>query len=431
MPEPVAVLVGNGLPPRHPAEGFDEDPLGVMRVGHRLHGPVFRMAIDGVETVLVDTWPGLRELVGAERGRLEVLNTPLVHALFGMALFNLAGEDHVEARRRLRPALSGRALPGYVAPLMDVAVPVTGRWVGPGVSDLFAAVRGLTHAMGARVLLGIRPGEADAAEFAEEFERFVGATGVASGRRRFARARYWVGLRARRRLHELFNRRAAAGGAGSALPGLVAAFADAPAAAGPLIDHLLALLVASQETTASLVTWALIELAAHPEHAELVAAEARAAMAEPDLLARSGALPVVRAVLAETQRRHSPNLLSLRTAVGPVDLGSFHVPAGTRLAYCPSAGHFDPVVFPQPQTFRPDRFLVQPGGAARLVAFGRGVHACLGRPVAELMALTAVVTALHQGLPRLPTGPPGRVRYRPSKAPRDPVALVLDHGGVR
>lgn len=112
MPEPVAVLVGNGLPPRHPAEGFDEDPLGVMRVGHRLHGPVFRMAIDGVETVLVDTWPGLRELLGAERGRLEVLNTPLVHALFGMALFNLAGEDHVEARRRLRPALSGRALSG-------------------------------------------------------------------------------------------------------------------------------------------------------------------------------------------------------------------------------------------------------------------------------------------------------------------------------
>lgn len=431
MPEPAVALVCDGLPPWHPAEGLDEDPLGVMGVGHRLHGPVFRMAVDGVETVMVGTWPGLRELVGAERGRLEVLNTPLVHALFGMALFNLTGEDHVEARRRLRPALSGRALPGYVAPLVDVAVPETGRWVGPGVADLFAAARELTHAMGARILLGIRPGEADAAEFAEQFERFVGATDVAPGRRRYAQARYWAGLRARRRLHELFNRRAAAGGAGSALPGLVAAFADAPVASGPLADHLLALLVAAQETTASLVTWALIELAAHREHAELAAAEARAAVAEPDLIVRSAALPVVRAVLAETQRRHSPNLLSLRTAVGPVELGGFRVPAGTRLAYCPSAGHFDPADFPQPHTFRPDRFLVQPGGAARLVAFGRGVHACLGRPVAELMAVTAVVAALHHGLPRLPAGPPGRVRYRPAKAPRDPLALVLDHGGAR
>jgi hypothetical protein len=69
VPEP-AVLVGDGLPPWHPAEGFDGDPLGVMESGHRLHGPVFRMTVDGFETVIVGTRPGLTELVRAERGNL-------------------------------------------------------------------------------------------------------------------------------------------------------------------------------------------------------------------------------------------------------------------------------------------------------------------------------------------------------------------------
>ncbi len=424
------VPVAGGLPPQHSERGFEADPVGVLDEGHRRHGPVFRMTVDGTDTVLVGTWAGLGELFAAERGCLEVLNTPLVHDLFGRALFNLAGDGHSEARHLLRPALSGRALPGYLSALLEVTEPVAARWADEGAGDLYAAAREATGAMSARVLLGIAPGDPDAALFTTDFERFVAATGATPGLRRFAADRYWAGRVARRRLHALFVRRAAeaaqGGCPGSALVRLVAAFEGAPGAVGPLEDHLLALLIAARETTASLVTWCLVELAGNSEHAALAASEARLVSARPELLVGRDRLPVLRAVLAETQRLHSPNLLAMRKAVCPVVLGGHRIPAGTRVAYSPSAGHFDPEVFPQPHSFRPGRFLAGQAQGARLWAFGGGAHACLGRPLAELMALTVVASALGRGLPRLPGGPPVWIRYRPAKAPIDPLPFVLD-----
>lgn len=388
------------------------------------------MTVDGADTVLVGTCAGPGEMFAVERGRLEVLNTPLVHDLFDQALFNLTGDGHVEARRRLRPALSGRALPGYVPALLEVAGPVAACWEEQGTRDLYAAAREVTLAMSARVLLGIGPGEADSAVFAAEFEPFVAATGAPPGRRRFAAARYWAGRRARQELRSLFARRVAESVAGadpsSALPGLVAAFEDSPETVGRLSDHLLALLIAARETTASLITWCLVELAHHREYAALAAVEAHAATTEPRLLVKRDALPVLRAVFAETQRLHSPNLLSVREALCPVELGGYRVPAGMRVAYSPSAGHLDPEVFPRPRAFRPGRFLAEHNRGARLWAFGGGAHACPGRPLAELMVLTFMATVLDKGLPQLPGGPPDLIRYRPAKAPLDPVQFVLD-----
>ncbi|MFJ5733965.1 cytochrome P450 [Streptomyces microflavus] len=420
--------------PQHPGDGFTADPLGVLEEGHRRYGPVFRMPLDGVETVLVGTWAGLGELFAAERGRLEVLNTPLVHDLFGRALFNLTAEGHAEARRRLRPALSGRALSGYVPSLLGVIGPVTGRWAMAGTMDLHGQVRELTGAMSARVLLGIAPGEEDAPDFAAAFDRFVTATGAPPGPARFTDRRYWAGRSTRQDLHDLFARRAAQAAGdvtgGSALPGLVAAFADAPAAAGALADHLLALLIAARETTASLLTWCLVELAGNREHARLASAEARGVSADPSLLVARGALPVLRSVLAESLRLHSPNLLSMRETVCPVTLGGHRIEAGTRVAYSPSAGHFDPETFPRPRAFRPGRFLGGQASGSRLWAFGGGAHACLGRPLAELMALAVMARALQRGLPRLPGGPPARISFRPAKAPIDPLPFALDQEPV-
>jgi len=414
----------------HKAELFPVDPLGVLTEGHRRFGPVFRMPIDGVETVLVCTGTGPTELFALERTSLMVLNTPLVHDLFGGAVFNLTGDGHSEARRRLRPAISGRALACYAPILLEVAAPVAARWARHGGRDLHGQVRELTGAMCARILLGIPPGEPDALAFTDCFEDFVTATGVRPGRARYTTRRYWVGLRARRRLNDLFARRIertrGAAPADSAIGGLAAAFDDAPAAAGMLEDHLLALLIAARETTASLITWALVELAAHREHALAAAAEARTAVVEPELLVRRNALAVLKSVLAETERLHSPNLLSMRETRCPVTVGGYGIPAGRRVAYSPSAGHFDTEMFTDPYTFRPQRFNADPTLRSRLWTFGGGAHACLGRPLAELMTLAVLAAVLSQGLPHLPDGPPTRIRHRPAKTPIEPLAFALE-----
>jgi cytochrome P450 len=283
--------------------------------------------------------------------------------------------------------------------------------------------------MSSQVLLGIGPDEPDTQLLARAFGNFVAATGVSPGGRRYLARRYWVGMLARRRLGLLFRRRAeSAHGRDSscALKALVGGFTGASTSAGPLTDHLLALLIAARETTASLITWCLIELAGDPHHARLAAAEARAALAQPYLLVQPDALPMLRAVIAEVQRLHSPNLLSIRRAIVPLSLCGYDIPAGVRVAYCTSAGHFDEADFPNPNVFQPDRFLSGQASSARLWAFGGGAHACLGRPLAELMTISALTSVLNRGLPRLLDAAPVGVRYRPAKAPLVPVPFALD-----
>jgi len=417
------------MPPRCPSRGFERDPLSVMAKGHRRHGPVLQMLVDGYETVVVGSPQGLRELFAAERGRVEVLNTPLVHDLFGQALFNLTGALHVEARRRLRPPLSSRALAGYAEALMAVTESAAAVWAANPREDLYTSAREVTLAMSAQVLLGIGPEEPDAQVLADAFGDLVAATGVSPGGRRYLVQRYWAGMLARRRLGLLFGRRADSArgrGPGCALEELMHGFVGAPASVGPLADHLLALLIAARETTASLITWCLVELAGDPHHARLAVAEARAALGRPDLLVRADALPVLRAVMAEVQRLHSPNLLSIRRAIAPLSLCGYDIPVGARVAYCTSAGHFDAEDFPQPEAFQPNRFLSGQASSARLWAFGGGSHACLGRPLAELMTMSVLASVLNRGLPRLLDAGPSEVRYRPAKAPIAPVPFALN-----
>lgn len=418
-----------GLPPR--ARGkFAPDPVGFLLRGHAKFGPVFATNLDGAPTAIVGTAAGVGELFAREREHLQVFNTALVHDLFGRCIFNLTGPAHGRARRMLRLALAGPALTSYVSPLLHSAEVLVRRWAGYPHVHLHAAAQELTLRMNAITILGIVPQDAADAELLRRaFGVFVAATGAPGGRGRYLAPRYWAGLSARRALHELFARRVAlrlAESGPDALSHLVRPWQGAGRELGELCDHLLALLIAARETTASLITWYLIELAERPGLAEHAAGEAKQVVAEPTLLLRRGALPVLRAALAETQRLHSPNMISVREALRPVEIGGFTVPAGWHVAYSPSANHTDPGCFSDPLRFCPERFAAGGHSTAALLAFGGGVHACLGKPLAELMTLACAVSVLARWRIRLPQGRPHHVRYLPVKTPRRPVPVVLD-----
>jgi cytochrome P450 len=424
-----AVRPMSGLP--HATDGdLGADGVAFLLDAAQRLGPWFTVMVDGEATVVAGSSSAAEELFIAERDSLEVFNTALVHDLFGRAVFNLTGTGHRAARRLLRPPLSGRSLEAYLAPLLGQSLAAAERWAARPIGDLHQESRRLTLAMSGGALLGLSDGDPDLAVFRGRFEVFAAATAAPGGRRRYLSARYWAGRRARADLIALFSRRATRADArpDHALPGLDSAFQSTdPVQVGVLGDHLLALLIASRETTASLVTWCLIELAAHSEIADQATDEAHRALSEPRLLLHRADLPLLHSVVAETLRLHSPNLLSIRRTTCPVDLGGHSLPTGTRVAYSSAAtSHFDAAVFEEPFAFRPERF--QPGGTvgtADLLAFGAGAHACLGRPLAELMTLAALTAALAQGRPVLPAGPPAEVRFCPAKAPAAALPFAL------
>lgn len=160
------------------------------------------------------------------------------------------------------------------------------------------------------------------------------------------------------------------------------------------------LLIAGHETTVNLIANAILAMQREPGY--------WAALAEdPD-----GAATIIE----ETLRYDPPVQLAGRTAGEEMTIGGVTVPKGDTMMLLLAAAQRDPSAFGQPDTFDPGR------DDLRHLAFGHGVHFCLGAPLARLEARVAL-TAVTRRFPHaaLAAEPP----YKPNVTLRGMASLPL------
>jgi len=161
-------------------------------------------------------------------------------------------------------------------------------------------------------------------------------------------------------------------------------------------DDLLSDLAATELSEDEMVASAVLLLNAGHEASVNVFGNGLTAMLRRGL--RPG--PDVPACVEEMLRFDSALQLFERTATEDVELGDVVVAAGQRIAVLLGSANRDPQVFDAPDEFRVDR---DPNNH---VAFGVGVHFCLGAPLAR-MELTESLGALFAAYPALTlTGEP-------------------------
>ncbi|MDV5145368.1 cytochrome P450 [Streptomyces sp. SBC-4] len=196
------------------------------------------------------------------------------------------------------------------------------------------------------------------------------------------------------------------GGGPSVLDRLLDAAETDPAYTDRLIrDELVTLLVAGYESSARTLTWAFVLLDRHPEVMERAAGDARA----------------VEAVLHETLRLYPTGWLLPRHAPADETLDGWRIPAGTDLLVCPYLTHRDPEVWPDPETFAPDRFPARtplPPGA--YLPFGIGPRACLGTRFA-MREMETLLGALLSRFTVETTGPAGEPVFGINLRPAGPL----------
>ena len=141
-----------------------------------------------------------------------------------------------------------------------------------------------------------------------------------------------------------------------------------------LRDELMTALVAGHETTASQLAWGFAALAHEPRvqarlHGELDDAdEAYLAATIQEIMRRKPVLP-----------NAEPRLVKQPVQIGPVSYEP-----GVVLFASAYLVHHDPLVYPDPFAFRPERFLEQPPGTYTWIPFGGGRRRCIGASFAQL-----------------------------------------------
>ena len=167
---------------------------------------------------------------------------------------------------------------------------------------------------------------------------------------------------------------------------------------------LFSLSFAGHETTNNLIGNLVRRLLEAPERWEQVAAE-------PALIP---------AAVEETLRYDTSVPVWRRVTKRPVTLGGVHLPEGAKLFLWLAASGRDASVFPEP-----DRFDLERPNASRHLAFGKGIHYCLGAALGKLEAEVAL-EALTRRWPRLRLVERQTIRFHPNISFRGPQALWVE-----
>lgn len=160
-----------------------------------------------------------------------------------------------------------------------------------------------------------------------------------------------------------------------------------------LLHNCIFLLNAGHETTTNLIGNSLCTLLAHPEQKQLL-------LAQPEL---------INSAVEEFLRFESSNQLGNRISTAETELGGVILPAQTQITLCIGAANRDPERFPEADNLDIQRT------PNRHLAFGSGIHQCVGLNLARMEGRIAIGHFLKR-YPNYrlaaPTTRGGRARFR-------------------
>ncbi|MGW7008331.1 cytochrome P450 [Streptomyces sp. NPDC054933] len=297
------------------------------------------------------------------------------HVLNGNGLLDLEAPDHTRIRRLVSKAFTPRTVQGLVPTVQKLAAELVDDLCAEGGGDLLAGVAEPLPVAVIAEMLGVPPADRGllrpwSAAICGMFELNPDeetATAAVRASREFSAY-----------LRELIAERRTVPGE-DLISALIAAYDEGDRLSEQeMVSTCVLLLNAGHEATVNTTANSWWTLLRHPEQLELL-------RAQPELLPTA---------IEELLRYDTPLQMFERWVLDDIEIGSTTIPRGSEVALLFGSAHRDPARFPDP-----DRLDLARADNPHL-AFGAGIHYCLGAPLARI-ELAASFGALLRSAPGL------------------------------
>jgi hypothetical protein len=357
--------------------------------------------------VVISDAAEIKQLFQAGSDLVDNIEPNLGRVLGSGSLFALTGDEHRKRRRLLVPPFHGRRLAAYEQIMEEETLRELATWPQGQAFATMPSMMRITLNIILRTVFG-----AEGAEFAHLRELLPRLVALGSRLVSFplpqptlGKWTPWARFRALRReydtvveglirqteLDENVEAR------DDILALMVQARYDDGTAMGhaEIADHLLTLLAAGHETTATTLAWAVERLRRHPRML-------RRLVEEVD----DGGKALREATILEVQRnRPVIDMVGRTVHAEHLELGRWTIPKGYSILVSISLIHDDERIFPNPAVFDPDRFVDAKPDLYQWIPFGGGSRRCIGAAFANT-EMNVVLHTMLRTVTLMPTSEP-------------------------
>jgi cytochrome P450 len=383
----------------------------------------------------------LRDAVHHHRG-LVMQRAKLV---LGEGLLTSEAPLHLRQRRLAQPAFHRQRIASYGQVIAGYTAEMTSRWESGKVMDLHPEMLLLALRIVGKTLFDTNV-EGEVQQIAEAVDSFMGFLPLAflpfpevvlqlpfplMTRIRRGQA-YLDGLIYRM----IAERRKDPGDRGDLLSMLLAAVDTEEGTGGmsdkQVRDECVTVMLAGHETSANALSFALWELAKHPEVQERLYQECRTVLGDRLPAAEDYSLLGYAAqIFAETIRIYPPVWVTARTAAEEYGYRGITIPKGAILLAPQIVAQRDPRFWADPLRFDPERFTEENKARRQRFCyfpFGAGARQCIGEGLAWMEGVLILAFVARHWRLSLPGNAPRELRMRPaiSLRPEGGVHLRVD-----
>jgi cytochrome P450 len=165
-------------------------------------------------------------------------------------------------------------------------------------------------------------------------------------------------------------------------------------------DQMLTMLIAGHDTSTALLSWALYLLGCYPSVLAQAQAEVDGVLGQrPPAVEDTGQMRYMDQIVKEALRLYPPIHVGNRMVPRDTEVSNYQLPANTRLMYSIYLTHRDPEQWPEPHSFKPERFdrsLRHGRPALAYVPFGGGPRNCIGATFAQVESKVVLARILQR-----------------------------------